>query len=397
MSIFKPNELRLLWPFYLDGLLSPLLCFFPIFFVLYFKEIGFSMTQISILMAIIPLFSLIFEVPTGAFADICGRKASVLLSAFLSAIGFGALFFFTDFYALAIIFAVIGIASTFASGAKEAWIFDLVSPKSKELFAAYTAKLQAFDAFALILSGFIGAVLVKSFGLSIIWPAAAISFFVTLSLLSFAYERKIRKEIHLAHTFKEILPQATKSLKFCWQRPTLFKILLASMIILFAANFSSVISWTPFLTDLGLPSYYFGYIWSFLCIAPFLAAITSHKFLRPGKERVLIFGALAALIIITVFVLFINNLALAILILFSQFFFIDFMRPATRVYFHSFIPTPLRATIGSIEGMLLSLQGVISLPIAGILVDTIGAEYTIFLTALLMLPALLLYFSIRRK
>lgn len=397
MSLFKPNELKLLWPFYIDGFISPLLYFLPAFFVIYFNNLGLSITQIGILLAMVPLFSLIFEIPTGAFADIYGRKASVILSLFLSVIGFGSLFFFTNFYTIAVIFAGIGIATTFSSGAKEAWVVDLIKPKSKEIFAAYNAKIQAFMAIGLILSGVVGAVLVNLFGLAVIWPATAFSYLISLIFLLFAHEERIHKEIHLIHTFKELLPQAKKSFTFCWRKSTLFKILLSNMIILFALNFGSFVSWTPFLTQLELPNHYFGYLWSLTAIAMLVAAIASHVFLKPGKERIFILGSIILSIILAFIVIFINNLALAIFILCAQFFFIDFMRPATRVYFHSFIPSQLRATIGSIEGMLLSLQGIICLPIVGFLVDTIGAKYTIFMTAILLLPALFLYFSIKKK
>ena len=193
MKLFQPNELKLLWTFYLDALISPMLYFVPVFFVLYFKELNFTLTQISILMAVAPLFSLIFEVPTGAFADLYGRKASVLLSFFLAAIGYGLLTFFTNFFTLLFIFAFIGFAHTFASGAKEAWVVDLLR-KQKGLFANYTAKMQAFDAFGLVVSGIVGAIFVKAFGLIILWPITALCFLISLIILFFAPEKKVKKD-----------------------------------------------------------------------------------------------------------------------------------------------------------------------------------------------------------
>src|SRR3989338_3064497 len=141
MKFFKHNELRLLWPFYLTAILSPILFFAPAFFVVYFGSLGLSAFQISILLMISPLFSLIFELPTGAFADVYGRKASVLASFFLATVCLMLLFFFTNFYALVVIFALLGIAQTFESCAYEAWVFDLLRREQKGIFQDSAAKM----------------------------------------------------------------------------------------------------------------------------------------------------------------------------------------------------------------------------------------------------------------
>src|SRR3989338_7443408 len=126
MNLFEKGELKLLWPFYLDSLLSPLLFFMPAFIIIYFQNLGISLFQLGILMAVSHLASLIFEVPTGALADIFGRKFSVLLGTLLLGIAFLSLFFVTSFVGVLLIFAFIGFSFTLPSGAKEAWTTDLI-------------------------------------------------------------------------------------------------------------------------------------------------------------------------------------------------------------------------------------------------------------------------------
>ena len=137
--LFKKSELRVLWPFYLEPFVVGFLSIFPAFMVLYFRELGFSFFQLSLLLAAIPFFSLIFEIPTGAIADLYGRKFSVVLGVFLQAVGFLLLFFFTNYYSLILIMAFLGIASTLVSGAEEAWITDLINKKNKNLLKYYFA------------------------------------------------------------------------------------------------------------------------------------------------------------------------------------------------------------------------------------------------------------------
>lgn len=54
----------------------------------------------------------------------------------------------------------------------------------------------------------------------------------------------------------------------------------------------------------------------------------------------------------------------------------------------------MRATIGSIEGMLFSFLGVLSVPLAGFLVDFIGARNTIVLGVIFIIPAAVIYYYI---
>lgn len=108
---FQEEELKTLWPFYLDYLVSPMLHFAPAFMIVFFRDLNFSLFQIGILLAIYPLFALIFELPTGAFADLYGRKASCLLGYFLEGIGFLSIFFLSDYYLILGAFALIGFDS----------------------------------------------------------------------------------------------------------------------------------------------------------------------------------------------------------------------------------------------------------------------------------------------
>ncbi|HJX49991.1 MAG TPA: MFS transporter, partial [Candidatus Nanoarchaeia archaeon] len=131
MTFFKKDELKLLWPFYLDSILSPMLFFAPAFFVVYFNYLALSYFQIGLLFAIMPLVSLLFEIPTGAIADLYGRKFSVLIGYFLEGVAFLSLFFFNNYYLMLAAFAFLGFASTFSSGSKEEWIADLIKKEDK--------------------------------------------------------------------------------------------------------------------------------------------------------------------------------------------------------------------------------------------------------------------------
>jgi MFS family permease len=393
MKFFKKDELKLLWPFYLDHLVSPMLFFMPAFMIIYFRDLNFSMFQVGILIALMPLFSLFFEIPTGAIADLYGRKFSVLLSYFIGGICFLLLFFFKDFLTIAVIFSISGIAMSLASGAKEAWIVDLI--KNKDLLHGYFPKAQGLDSFGLIVSGFIGAFFVKIYGTPIIWIATGISFFLAFIILGFADEIRQKSKIKIKDSFKKVKRQSVQTLSYGYKHHVLFFFFLASAVLLISGNFDGQISWINFMSELGLPEYAFGYMWSAIGLMGLVAPIVSQRLLKKGREKKFIVNSLILCALVSFSVLFVRSLVFGFVVLLIGAFLSQLRTPAERIYFHRFIPSRLRATMGSVEGMMLCLVGVIAVPLAGLLVDVIGARYTISLSAVALIVGAIVYSRIK--
>ena len=176
--MFKKKEIQRFWPFYVDSFILKLFHFLPVFLVIYFHHLNFSFFQIGLLTAAAPLFTLIFEIPTGAIADVFGRKFSVLIGYLLEGSIIFSIYFVKDFYMLILLFAIWGIATTLSSGAKEAWIVDSVG-KDKKLIHDFFHKSKFLENFGWFISGIIGAILVKSLGVAIIWPITAFAFLIS--------------------------------------------------------------------------------------------------------------------------------------------------------------------------------------------------------------------------
>lgn len=398
MKFFQKGELKILWPFYLEYFLSSILFFMPGFMVVYFAGIGLSAFQMGILIALWPLSSLLLEIPTGAFADLYGRKASVLLGYSLEAIVMISLFFFKEFNLMIFSFILLGFASTFSSGSKDAWIVDMINKKNKKLVHTFFTKMQLFINLGLILSGILGAFLVGKYGLSIIWIATFVSFIISiLLLLFFTREGYIVKKNSIVQSINKLKDQTKKSLNYSYKHHVLFYLIFAGMIAMFAMNLQGNIAWIPLLQNLGMKDAYFGYLWSAMAFIMAIAPIFAVKFLKKGKERNFIILGVVLWTIITFFILFANNLALALIIMMLAIFFFWSKMPAEEAYFHRFIPGKLRATIGSVKNMIFSIAVVIVLPLEGFLVDTVGPRYTIFISSILMIPAIILYLKIKEN
>ena len=160
-------------------------------------------------------------------------------------------------------------------------------------------------------------------------------------------------------------------------------------------NLNVALSWIPLLKGLGMPDHAFGYVWSAMSAMWILSSIASHKFLKKGREKKFIINSIILAALFTLLILFTKSIFFALVILLAGTFFDMVKTPAQRAYFHKFTPSKLRATVGSVEGMIRAIIGIIALPITGWLVDLIGAKYTIFISGILMIPAAIVYYRIK--
>src|SRR3989344_2098851 len=123
------QEVKLLWLFYLSHFFSTALNATEAIWVVYMMSKNFTFAQIGLNFAVFALSRFIFEVPTGAIADIYGRK----LSTVLGWIGTGVLFFMLPFIDNFSIWILVVFLSAFPytliSGASDAWAIDWLKKK----------------------------------------------------------------------------------------------------------------------------------------------------------------------------------------------------------------------------------------------------------------------------
>jgi len=398
MKFFEKGELKLLWPFYLEYLLSSLLFFAPAFMVLFLTKLNFSFTQIGILFAINPLIALIFEVPTGAIADLYGRKFSVLLGYTLEGLCMLSLFFAKSYYSVLIIFSIWGMAATFSSGSKDAWVVDQIKKENKKLVHNFFTKMQIFISFGLVFSGIIGAIFVNYFGVSIIWMIASFSYLISIILIgSLTHEDYKRRKSKINESFNKIITQSKKTISYGYKHHVLFYYLSAALLLAFIGNLTASIPWTAFLKELSFPDSYFGYMWSAMGIFSMLGPIVASKILNKGKERNFIILTFIASAIAISFILIPKEWSLALVILLFFSFLYNMGRPASEVFFHRFIPSKMRATMGSVRSMMIYIGGIFGGFFSGYLIDLIGVRYTMVLFVPLIIPVIILYLKIKEE
>lgn len=124
--------------------------------MVYLVAHGYSPFAIGLVEMIFHIAKFITEMPTGVFADLVGRRASLILSCALAAIG-ELLFVVPSFPVIALSFALLGIAYAFRGGADSAMLWALAERAGGANNASQYSKLYSRMFLLLLLGETIGA------------------------------------------------------------------------------------------------------------------------------------------------------------------------------------------------------------------------------------------------
>lgn len=94
------------------------------FSILYFKSLGFSLSESLALESFYYLSKAICEVPSGVFADYFGRKRSLVIGAILAAGCYLGMGYFERYWAMAIFEIGLGISMSLTSGTDSALLYE---------------------------------------------------------------------------------------------------------------------------------------------------------------------------------------------------------------------------------------------------------------------------------
>ena len=119
----KPPQIRtIIWRYYA---VSTFYAFGPLFifavYPLFLRARGLGQFEINVVTAMYLLMTFATDVPTGAFADAVGRRASVVVGCGLHALAFLLYLMSHQFWQFVIAASVDGIGTTFGNGPIDAW------------------------------------------------------------------------------------------------------------------------------------------------------------------------------------------------------------------------------------------------------------------------------------
>jgi MFS family permease len=223
-----------------------------------------NLTQVALIEIVVLSSGLLLELPTGALADLIGRKKSVAISFFVGALAY-ALFAYADSFTLFLIAGMgFGLADALLSGALEALVFDTLKQSGREEeFTEISNRNQLTFNYSIVFAIIIGGLLYQYYPhLPSLLTSAA---FVIAGLISTKFiEPDIDSE---KFTLRNYLIQTKMGFKELFKNKqsrdiSLFYILVGSLswpIVITFKNFT--------LVDLGVSEKNMGFIFAVLSLA----------------------------------------------------------------------------------------------------------------------------------
>jgi MFS family permease len=347
--------------------------------MLYLAHKGLSLLEIGMMEGLFHVYSLLMEVPTGAIADLLGRKASRIAGRIASLISLIIMIFSSTFWLFALSFFFSALSYNLESGSGEALVFDSMKVINKEKeYTKVAGNVEAIYQTASIFSLFIGGILGQRSFILAFSSAMIVSVIAIISAVTF-YEPPIEKVVNSDHSFKNFLIHTVESFKTLFSKK---KIAILTLFTTTLSAFSTVVFYyiQNYWRSTGLTISTIGL---YLAIGSAAGALLSinvqriERLLKRGKFSYIKqypFLFFSLIVFFGIFLLafsgfntvhsILSVVALTLIMAGESGMFVSFQN-----FLHQNIPSHQRATIISIESMLFSIIMIAIFPIFGWIAD----------------------------
>lgn len=357
--------------------------------VLYMVHKGLPLWQIGIVEGAFHVASFIFEVPSGALADMLGRKKAIIIGRICSALSAIVSLFANNMFLFIISFVISALGYNMNSGSEEALVYDSLKLSGKEEdYIKINSRLNIIIEVALGISTFLGGVLaeysfVHCYGVAILIAIVSLipAFCFTEPNLGKSEDKKNISLIshfkicfHIIKTNKEIL-----------------KILVYFSLIF---TFDTVVYYygQEYFNVLGLNKIQISLVMLGAGIVSCLGALSSEYMMNKYKEKTKhIFSLLMGLCIILISG---KNLIISIIFFAIMAYGNAVLYPIQSLSLNELIPSEQRATIISVSGMFFSLAMMILFPLCGLLADLMNLHIAFLVIGILQLFFIILFIII---
>jgi len=148
-----------IWKLYLIKISKWFMLFMP-YIVPFYTDNGLSMHQVMILQAVYSVSIVALEIPSGYFADVIGRRRTLILGAILGTAGYCIYSFSYGFMGFLLAELILGFGQSFISGADSAMLYDsLLDIKKEKEYIKYEGRMVSFGNMAEASAGIAGGLI----------------------------------------------------------------------------------------------------------------------------------------------------------------------------------------------------------------------------------------------
>lgn len=332
--------------------------------MLFYKDMGFTNEEAFQLKALYSVVIVIFEIPSGYFADILGRKTTLILGAVLGTLGF---FFYTighSFYYFALAEITLGLGQSFISGSDSALLYDSLKENNQQHnYTKYEGYITSIGNYAESLGAIIGGALAEiSLRTPFYWQTG-IAFLAIPAALTLVETK--RAKTNLNPGFKHILKIVHYAL---FQNKKLSWALIYSSLI-GAATLTMAWIYQLQLKELGFGEFQIGAIATFLNLLVGTVTLVAYRIEKRMSTRFL-------MLFITIFITTgfvaagLSKTPWVLLIVLTIFFAVrGIATPVLKNIVNIMATSESRATILSIRSLIIRAFFAVIAPLFGWLSD----------------------------
>ena len=336
--------------------------------VLYLGYKGMNLAEIGLLEGIFHVTGFLSEIPTGALADLFGRRKIMIIGRLTSLISAIIMLFSNSFLGFAIGFILSAWGYNLNSGSEEALVYDSLKVlKREEEYLKINGKINLIIEVSQGLAVFIGGLL-SEINFSISYITAIIIGIFSL-IVSFNFTEVDIRESHEERI--TVINHFKTSINIVKENKMLLNILIFFPTIY---TFSAIIYFygQKFLSDGGYSRVNISIIFLVNGILSSIGAILSSKVYEKFKS----IGWISISMIISILILFMGNVtkSISLLIFLLIGFLTSILQPISSKLINSMVASKQRATIISVESMFYSMMMIILFPICGFIGDKISLD-----------------------
>jgi len=336
--------------------------------MLYLAFKGLTLFQIGLMETVYHVSSFTMEIPTGAIADIYGRKTSRIVGRFFSIVAMLIMIYGDSTTHFALSFIFLALSNNLESGAGEALIYDSLKEIKKE--SSYSKirgrnemVFQITQTLSLIIGGYIATKSYKNVYIS----ASIISFFSFIQAFSFTEPSigRVKRSFNFFSTFKNHLTNSFLVVKKD-RRIVEIVLLMELFDTLFVTEFFYL---QNRLKELGHTEFFIGIILSGGALFSAFLATKTYKI-----EKKFTFKNLITILLMSTIIFF----WLMTIPNFEKFIFVimcgveGVLFVTLGDYINKLLPSEQRATILSFQSMVFSFFMIVLFPVIGKVGDIYG-------------------------
>lgn len=358
--------------------------------VLYMVYKGLPLWQIGVVEGIFHIASFLFEVPSGALADLFSRKNVIIIGRLCSAISAVINLFANNLLGFAIGFTISALSYNLNSGSEEALVYDSLKKIGDEKsYLKVNSRLNLIIEISQGLATFIGGILAEY---SYVYCYITV---IIISLLSMI-PAVLFNEVPMDREDSKDKVSIKKHFKVCYDiikdNKEILKILIYFPIVF---TFNTVVFFygQQYFSELGLNKIEISLVMLFSGLFSCIGSITCEKVIVVFKENTKY--AISILMGVSIVMISSKNIVISIIFFGIMNYANSVLYPIQSSSLNKLIPSEQRATIISIDSMMFSFTMVCLFPVCGLLGDVFNLHITFFILGIIQV--LLIVLLINRK